>query len=72
MTVSISEMTVPPIKKELIANAEKKVEQITQNYYRGRSTDEERHKNVIKVWQETDERLKDALLPVLISITTSS
>ena len=30
MTVSISEMTVPPIKKELIANAEKKVEQITQ------------------------------------------
>ena len=62
MTVSISEMTVPTNKKELIANAEKKVEQITQNYYRGRSTDEERHKNVIKVWQETDERLKDALL----------
>ena len=62
MTVSISEMTVPPIKKELIANAEKKVEQITQNYNRGRSTDEERYKNVIKVWQETDEKLKDALL----------
>ena len=62
MTVSISEMTVPPIKKELIANAEKKVEQIAQNYNRGRSTDEERYKNVIKVWQETDEKLKDALL----------
>lgn len=62
MTVSISEMTVPAIKKELIANAEQKVEQITVNYNRGRSTDEERHKNVIKVWQETDEKLKDALL----------
>ena len=62
MTVSISEMTVPPIKKELIANAEKKVEQIAQKYNRGRSTDEERYKNVIKVWQETDEKLKDALL----------
>ena len=62
MTVSISEMTVPPIKKELIANAENKVEQIAQNYNRGRSTDEERYKNVIKVWQETDEKLKDALL----------
>ena len=62
MTVSISEMTVPPIKKELIANAEKKVEQIAQNYNRGRSTDEERHKNVIRVWQDTDEALKDALL----------
>ena len=62
MTVSISEMTVPPIKKKLIADAEKKVEQIAQNYNRGRSTDEERYKNVIKVWQETDEELKDALL----------
>ncbi len=62
MTVSISEMTVPPIKKELIAEAEKKVEKITQDYNRGRSTDEERHKSVIRVWQETDNKLKDALL----------
>jgi len=62
MTVSISEMTVPPIKKELISNAEKKVEIITKHYNRGISTDEERHKSVIKVWQETDELLKDALL----------
>ena len=62
MTVSISEMTVPPIKKQLIAEAEKKVEKITQDYNRGRSTDEERHKSVIRVWQETDNKLKDALL----------
>ncbi len=62
MTVSISEMTVPPIKKQLIAEAEKQVEKITQNYNRGRSTDEERHRNVIRVWQETDNKLKDALL----------
>ena len=55
-------MTVPPIKKKLISDAEKKVEQITVNYNRGRSTDEERHKNVIRVWQETDEALKDALI----------
>ena len=54
MTVSISEMTVPPVKKQLIADAEKKVEQININYNRGRSTDEERYKNVIRVWQETD------------------
>ena len=37
MTVSISEMTVPPIKKKLISDAEKKVEQITVNYNRGPS-----------------------------------
>ena len=57
MTVSISEMTVPPVKKQLIADAEKKVEQININYNRGRSTDEERYKNVIRVWQETDKNI---------------
>ena len=62
MTVSISEMTVPPVKKQLIADAEKKVEQININYNRGRSTDEERYKNVIRVWQETDKTLLKALL----------
>ena len=62
MTVSISEMTVPPVKKQLLAEAEKKVEQITGKYNRGQATDEERHKNVIRVWQETDDKIKDALL----------
>ena len=62
MTVSISEMTVPPIKKQLIADAEKMVEKITVSYNRGRSTDEERHKDVIRVWQDTDETLKNALI----------
>jgi DNA-directed RNA polymerase subunit beta' len=62
MTVSISEMTVPPIKKQLIAEAEKKVEKAAQDYRRGRSTEEERYKSVIKVWQETDDTLRDALL----------
>ena len=51
MTVSISEMTVPPVKKQLLAEAEKKVEQITVKYNRGQATDEERHKNVIRVWR---------------------
>ena len=39
MTVSISEMTVPPVKKQLLAEAEKKVEQITVKYNRGQATD---------------------------------
>ena len=45
-----------------LAEAEKKVEQITVKYNRGQATDEERHKNVIRVWQETDDKIKDALL----------
>ena len=62
MTVSISEMTVPSVKQELISKAEELVEDINNKYERGRVTSEERHKSVIKVWQETDDKLKDALL----------
>ena len=62
MTVSISEMTVPSVKQELISKAEDLVEKINIKYERGQSTAEERHKSVIKVWQETDDKLKDALL----------
>lgn len=62
MTVSISEMTVPAVKKDLLSEAEAKVDEITRAYNRGRVTDEERHNGVIKVWQEADDKLKDALL----------
>ena len=62
MTVSISEMTVPSVKQELISEAEDKVEEINVKYERGRVTAEERHKSVVKVWQDTDDKLKDALL----------
>ena len=62
MGYKYSTMTVPPVKKQLLAEAEKKVEQITVKYNRGQATDEERHKNVIRVWQETDDKIKDALL----------
>ena len=62
MTVSISDMTVPETKKGLIAKAQAQVEEISKNYRRGLSTDEERYKEVIKTWQETDKQLTKDLL----------
>ena len=62
MTVSISDMTVPPEKPELIANAEKTVDKITRNYKRGLITEEERYKEVVDTWQETDQILTKKLL----------
>ena len=55
-------MTVPPIKAELIANAEKRVEQVTRNYQRLLTTDEERHRDVVRIWEQTDNELTRALL----------
>ncbi len=62
MTVSISDMTVPATKKELIAQAQATVEKISRNYRRGLTTNEERYKQVIKTWQKTDEQLTHDLL----------
>ena len=62
MTVSISDMTVPPEKPELIENAQKTVDKITRNYKRGLITEEERYKEVVETWQETDKILTKKLL----------
>ena len=62
MTVSISDMTVPPEKPELIKNAQDTVDKITRNYKRGLITEEERYKEVVETWKQTDEILTKALL----------
>ncbi|MDE6233738.1 MAG: DNA-directed RNA polymerase subunit beta', partial [Lachnospiraceae bacterium] len=62
MTVSISDMTIPQEKKLILNEAEDTVEQITKNFKRGFITDEERYKEVIKTWQDADDRITHALL----------
>ena len=62
MTVSISDMTVPPQKPEMIANAQEIVDKITKNYKRGLITEEERYKEVVETWKKTDDELTKALL----------
>ncbi len=62
MTVSISDMTVPPQKPEMIKKAQDMVDRIGRNYKRGFITEEERYKEVIKTWQQTDDELTHALL----------
>ena len=62
MTVSISDMTVPETKKQLIEDAQKTVDKIAKNYRRGLITDEERYKEVIETWRATDDRLTADLL----------
>ena len=62
MTVSISDMTVPAQKKQMLADAEATVEKIMKNFRRGLITEEERYKEVVETWKKTDEELTDALL----------
>ncbi len=62
MTVSISDMTVPPQKPQMIEEAQDTVDKIMRQYKRGLITDEERYKEVIETWKETDDELTAALL----------
>ena len=62
MTVSISDMTVPPQKPQLIKEAQETVDRITRNYKRGLSTEEGRYQEVVETWKKTDEKLTKALL----------
>ncbi len=62
MTVSISELTVPPQKPEMIQQAQDTVDRITKNFKRGLITEEERYKEVVETWKNTDDALTKALL----------
>ena len=62
MTVSISDMTVPPQKPQMIEQAQNTVDRITRQYKRGLITEEERYKEVVETWKETDDELTTALL----------
>ena len=62
MTVSISDMTVPAQKGEMLAQAQATVDKIGKNFRRGLITEEERYRAVVETWQETDKELTDVLL----------
>ena len=62
MTVSISDMTVPAEKPQMLAEAQATVDRITMNFRRGLMTEEERYKAVVETWKETDDKLTQTLL----------
>ncbi len=62
LTVSVSDMEIPPEKKTYLAEAEEAVEMITKKFKRGLMTDEERHNKVIDAWNQANDKITDALL----------
>ncbi|MBR4110193.1 MAG: DNA-directed RNA polymerase subunit beta' [Clostridia bacterium] len=62
ITVSISDVIVPESKKDMLAQAEAKVDEITKQYKRGLISDEERYNSVIKVWDKTTNDITDAMI----------
>ena len=61
ISISVSDMVVPPQKADLIHEAELKVEKIAKDYRRGLLSDDERYRSVISVWEKTNKEVTDAL-----------
>jgi len=62
LSISVYDMTIPPSKKQLLEDAAKKVDEITELYEWGELSDDERYKQVIAVWEKTTNDVTDALI----------
>ena len=62
ITASVFDMHIPGAKKEIIADAEKKVINIEKNFARGILTDEERYQTVVKIWKEASDKVEKELV----------
>jgi len=65
ITISVSDMIIPDVKKKFIDETEAKIEQITKMYKRGLISEDERYASVVQAWTETGEELTKALMASL-------
>ena len=62
VTISISDLSVPETKKELLKEAEAEIEKSTNRYLKGEITEVERYTKVIDTWSETTARLTEQVV----------
>ena len=61
-TISIADLSVPSVKKELLESAEKEIEKSTNRYLKGEITEVERYTKVIDTWSETTAKLTEQVV----------
>ncbi len=61
ITVAVSDAVIPPAKKEILADAEKQIDNVTKDYRRGFISNDERSRHVIEIWNKATEDVADAL-----------
>ncbi|TCS81018.1 DNA-directed RNA polymerase subunit beta' [Pectinatus cerevisiiphilus] len=62
MTVAISDIIVPPEKKQIITATETVVTKVERQFHRGLITEEERHKKICDLWTKATEDVTDAMM----------
>ena len=61
ITVAVCDATIPPQKKEIISEAEKKIDLVTDQFKNGLLSDGERYNAVLKTWEKATNDVTDAL-----------
>jgi DNA-directed RNA polymerase subunit beta' len=61
ITLAVADISIPPERKELLADAQKLVEVVERDFRRGLLTEQEQNERVIEVWQNTTELVSDAV-----------
>ncbi len=61
-TISIADLSVPPVKKQLLKAAEKEIEVSQNRYLKGEITEVERYTKVIDTWAETTAKLTEQVV----------
>ncbi len=62
LSISVYDMTIPPEKKQLLAEASKQVDEVNELFAWGELSDDERYKQVVDVWDKTTNAVTDALI----------
>ena len=61
ITVSVADVAVPEAKKDILAEADKKVDAILRSHARGMTTEEDRYNEIIKVWEKATNDVTEAM-----------
>ncbi|MBH8600675.1 DNA-directed RNA polymerase subunit beta' [Thermoactinomyces sp. CICC 23799] len=62
ITISVSDVTVPEEKKDILAKADEEVQKVLKQYRRGLITDDERYERVISIWSQAKDQITDVLM----------
>jgi len=62
ITVGVTDVTIPPEKPQIIADAENEVEKVEQQYSKGLITEDERYERVTSIWKRATDQVTESLL----------
>ena len=65
ITVSVSDIEVPAVKKTMLEEADEAVRKVNATFRRGLLSEDERYNRVINIWTECTHNLRDQILPNL-------